>query len=145
MDDAIAEELEEALQGTSYIPRSPASPGASSSPQLPGKTPDRSPIPGHGLLRSPGLAGPVVRPLTQYGTAQEIMNVLPAPDEDAEPKDFEQRGVSFQENRKSTPWKMTPLRPMPNFALDQGVAEEPPALEATGEAALPEEASNTGF
>jgi hypothetical protein len=121
-------------------PKSPPAPGAEHSPQHPGETPDRSDIPGETVAVSPQIDGIPLRPLTQYGTAQEIMDLLPAPGEDAEPSDFEQPPASFQEQRKAYPWQLPPVRPTSAFALDQGIAEEPPALPA-GEAAALAEAS----
>ncbi len=116
--------------------KSPAAPGASRSPQRPGLTPDRSSIPGHSLEASPSISGAPLRPLTQYGTAQEIMNTMPAPEEDADPSDFEQSPAAFQEQRKAYPWQVPPVRPTSLFALDQGVATEPPALPGDEAAAL---------
>jgi hypothetical protein len=72
--------------------------------------------------------GPPIRPLTQYGSAEEILNALPAPDEEAEPNAFEQAPVASEEHRKAYPWQLPPRRPTAYFALDQGIAPEPPAL-----------------
>jgi len=72
----------------------------------------------------------VRRPLTQYGTAQEIMGVFPAPNEEAEKAEFEQATASVEELRKAYPWQLPPEGPTPVFALDQGVSPEPPALPA---------------
>jgi len=117
-------------------PKAPPAPGASSSPQRPGQTPDRSDIPGETVAASPPIDGIPWRPLSEDGTAQEIMNLLPAPGEDAAPSDFEQPPASFQEQRKAYPWQLPPVRPTSVFALDQGVAEEPPALPSGEAAAL---------
>ncbi|CAN5611430.1 hypothetical protein BH23CHL5_BH23CHL5_07230 [soil metagenome] len=117
-------------------PKSPTAPGASRSPQRPGLTPDRSSIPGHALEASPPTAGTLRRPLTQYGTAQEIMNTMPTPEEDADPTDFEQAPAALQEQRKAYPWQVPPVRPTSLFALDQGVVTEPPALPGDEAAAL---------
>jgi hypothetical protein len=118
--------------------RSPDAPGAIVSPQRPGETPDRTDIEGQALSAAPPLAGPPLRPLTQYVTAQEIMDVFPAPSEEAEPAEFEQAPASFQEKRKAYPWQLPPVRPTSVFALDQGVSAEPPALPAAEAAALAE-------
>lgn len=117
-------------------PRSPVAPGASKSPQRPGQTPDFTDIPGETVALSPPIDGIPLRPLSQYGAAQEIMNMLPAPGEDAEPSDFEQSPASFQEQRKAYPWQLPPVRPASVFALDQGMAEKPPALPGGEAAAL---------
>ena len=66
--------------------------------------------------------------MTEYGTAQQVMDLMPAPDEEAKPTDFEQPQSSFQERRKAYPWQVPPVRPTASFALDQGVSAEPPAL-----------------
>jgi hypothetical protein len=126
------------------VPNPPAAPGASHSPQHPGETPDWSDIPGEKVAKSPPIEGVPLRPLTQYGTAQEISNLLPAPTEDAEPSDFEQPPASFQENRKAHPWQLPPVRPTTVFALDQGVAEEPPALPGAEAKALAEASAVEG-
>ena len=117
-------------------PKPPSAPGASRSPQRPGQVPDRTDIPGETVDFSPPIEGIPLRPLTQYGTAQEIMDLLPAPGEEAQPGDFEQPPASFQEQRKAYPWQLPPVRPTSAFALDQGVAEEAPALPEGEAAAL---------
>lgn len=108
--------------------KGPKAPGASASPQIPGQVPDHSTVPGHFSTRVARPTGPVRRPLTQYGTAEEIMSVLPAPNEDAEKAEFEQATASVEELRKAYPWQLPPETPTSVFALDQGVAAEPPAL-----------------
>ncbi len=113
-------------------PKSPKAPGAVASPQMPGQVPDRSTIPGHFSTRVAPPTGPVRRPLTQYATAQEIIQVYPAPDEEAEKAEFEQATASGEELRKAYPWQLPPASPTPVFALDQGISPEPPAL-ATGD------------
>jgi hypothetical protein len=72
----------------------------------------------------------VRRPLTEYGTAQEIVGVFPAPNDEAEKAEFEQATASVEELRKAYPWQLPPKGPTAVFALDQGVASEPPALPA---------------
>ncbi|HEY7032918.1 MAG TPA: hypothetical protein VH482_16355 [Thermomicrobiales bacterium] len=109
-------------------PKSPPAPGAVASPQIPGQVPDRSTVPGHFSTRVARPAGPVRRPLTQYGTAQEIMHVFPAPNEEPDKSEFEQATASVEELRKAYPWQLPPDGPTAVFALDQGVAAEPPAL-----------------
>jgi hypothetical protein len=108
--------------------KSPPAPGAAASPQMPGQVPDRSTVPGHVGERVPRVVRPIRRPLTEYGTAQEIMHVFPAPDEEPQPAEFEQATASVEELRKAYPWQLPPTGPTPVFALDQGIAPEPPAL-----------------
>jgi len=117
-------------------PKSPKAPGAAASPQIPGQVPDRSTVPGHFSTRVPRPTGPVRRPLTQYGTAQEIMHVFPAPDEEPDKSEFEQATASDDELRKAYPWQLPPKSSTPVFALDQGVSPEPPTLPAAP--AIPE-------
>jgi hypothetical protein len=113
-------------------PKSLKAPGAVASPQMPGEVPDRSTVPGHFSTRVPRPAEPERRPLTQYGTAEEIMHVFPAPNEEPDKSEFEQATASVEELRKAYPWQLPPAGPTPAFALDQGVAAEPPVL-ATGQ------------
>lgn len=106
-------------------PKSPASPGASVSPQRPGMTPDRSGVPGHFSTR---VTAPATkrRPLTQYGTAEEIMRVFKRQAEDQiTPAHWEQATASFEELRKANPADLPPVRPA-RPALP--AAEEPEAL-----------------
>jgi hypothetical protein len=114
-------------------PKSPPAPGAAASPQMPGQVPDHSTVPGHFSTRVPRAVRPVRRPLTEYGTAQEIMHVFPAPEEEPQPAEFEQATASVEELRKAYPWQLPPTGPTPNFALDQGIAPEPPALPGSAE------------
>lgn len=109
-------------------PKSPPAPGAVASPQIPGEVPDHSTVPGHFSTRVARPTGRVRRPLTQYGTAEEIMHVFPAPEEEPDKSEFEQATASVEELRKAYPWQLPPVGPTPAFALDQGVAAEPPVL-----------------
>lgn len=120
-------------------PKLPPSPGASKSPQRPGQTPDWSNLPGHQRRQAPRVAGAVRRPLTQYGTAQEILDVYPSPDAEATKGQFEQAPASAEEMRKAYPWQLPPSGPTPVFRLDQGVITEPPALPHWTYEALPDE------
>jgi hypothetical protein len=110
------------------LPKSPKAPGAAASPQMPGQVPDRSTVPGHFSTRVARSSGSPQRPLTQYGTAQEIMHVYPAPNEEPAIAEFEQATASVEELRKAYPWQRTPKRPTPAFDLGYGVATEAPAL-----------------
>ncbi|MEZ4500823.1 MAG: hypothetical protein R2839_12310 [Thermomicrobiales bacterium] len=124
--------------------RSPASPGAWVSPHQPGKTPDHTDIRGQMVDAAPFRSGPSRRPLTQYGTAEEMGHLLPGPTENAAPSDFEQPPASFQEMRKALPWRNPPLRPTSGFALDQGISPTPPELPASESAALAESSAVDG-
>jgi hypothetical protein len=110
--------------------KAPKAPGAAFSPQIPGQVPDRSTVPGHFSTRVPRPTAPVRRPLTQYGTAQEIIHVFPAPNEEPDKAEFEQATASREELQKAYPWQTPPDHPTAVFALDQGVSPEPPALPA---------------
>jgi hypothetical protein len=112
----------------------PKAPGAWRSPQRPGQTPDRSTLPGHHFIQAPAPLGAPIRPAVEYLTAQQLANALPAPDEPAEPSDFEQAPASFEENRKKYPWMTPPRRPTPWFTLGDGISPTDPALAAGDEA-----------
>lgn len=104
-------------------PQGPVTPGGQSSPQHPGQVPDRSTVPGQYTTRVP-WATSVRRPLTEYGTAQAIMDVFAAkPGEEMEPSRFEQATASFEELRKAYPAQVPPVRPAPGYALEQGDAQ----------------------
>ena len=99
----------------------PVAPGAVSSPQEPGQVPDRSSVPERGTLPVPVPDEPVRRPLTEYGTAQEIMGVYDKDEMDpTDPARFVQAPPSYEELRKATPWLRTPMRPEPGYALAEG-------------------------
>jgi len=130
--------------GQTDPPTSPRTPGGSRSPQHPGATPDRSTIPGHGALPV-GRPGEARRPLSQYGTAQEIMRVYaPAPGEAMDPSRFEQATASYEEMRKAYPAQATPLRPGPGFALTTGdrIASETQEIGGPTPAALAAQAGD---
>jgi len=114
-------------------PVPPPAPGAVRAPHRPGEVPDRSSVPGFRGVSVPPARRPILRPLTQYGTAQELWGVFPKPDEEAEPAEFEQATAAFEERRKAYPWQTPPLEPTPYFALDQGVSPVPPALPGAEE------------
>jgi hypothetical protein len=91
--------------------KSPPAPGASVSPQRPGMTPDRSTIPGK-FSTQVSRPGTKRRPLTQYGTAEEIMKVFKkVPEDQIASKNFEQATASYEELRKAYPWELPPVRP----------------------------------
>lgn len=100
----------------------PQAPGAVKSPQVPGEVPDRSSIPDEGVLPVPpaSVQGEPMRPLTQYGTAQEIMGVYEKKDID-DPERFEMQPPSPEEQRKAFGHQLrTPRRPTPGYALAGG-------------------------
>src|SRR5215216_6358233 len=85
-------------------------PGARSSPQIPGQTIDQFSVPGHTNYRV-ARTTTVRRPLTQFGTAQEIMGVYaPKPGQENDPARFEQASASYEELRKADPALLTPVR-----------------------------------
>jgi hypothetical protein len=93
----------------------PPAPGAVSSPQIPGKVPDRSMVPGHGRLPVPKPVQ-VVHPLTEYGTAQRIMGVFElAPGEEDTKARWEQETAAYEELRKGDPSLLPPIRPARSF------------------------------
>lgn len=100
----------------------PPAPGAMKSPQVPGEVPDRSTIPDEGVLPVPpaSVQGEPMRPLTQYGTAEEIMGVFDKKDI-SDPTRFEMEPPSPEERRKAFGGMLrTPQRPMPGYALAGG-------------------------
>ena len=128
-------------------PQATESPGAQTSPQHPGEVPDRSTIPGHHSLRVP-RATTVRRPLTEFGTAQEIMNVFAAaPGKEMEPSRFEQATAAYEELRKAYPAQLPPARPAPGYALERGdaTASEMQAIEAGPAPSAPMTASGEAY
>jgi hypothetical protein len=115
-------------------PRKTPAPGAIASPQLPGDVPDRSTVPGHHSLRVP-RAKSVRRPLTQYGTAEEIMYTFRKHGDEITPEQFEQAPPSFQELRKVDLAALPPVRPAAGYILDE--AERPPVPIEPGTARKP--------
>jgi len=121
----------------------PQAPGAVKSPQVPGEVPDRSTIPEEGVLPVPPPApGEIRRPLIQYGTAEEIMDVYDKPGfEETDPRRFEQSPPSYEEQRKAFAGALrTPLRPQPGYALAAGTRmpnSRLAALQADAEANRP--------
>jgi hypothetical protein len=109
--------------------KSVPAPGAMTSPQVPGMVPDWTTVPTHvGEAHPPAQAK--IRPLTQYGTAEELAGVFRRkPMDQLEPSDFEQAPASFEEMRKGNPANLPPIRP--GLPLGQS-----PAL-AQGDDAMP--------
>ena len=95
-------------------------------------TPDRSSIPGFFSTRVP-KATEKRRPLSQYGTAEEIMQVYSRiPDAEMTPKDFEQANASFEELRRANPNALPPKRPaQPAIAAPETVEAIPAETSAS--------------
>jgi hypothetical protein len=95
-------------------------------------TPDRSTIPGESRRTAPP-AGANQRPVSQYGTAQEILQVF-TPGENGvwDKSDFEQAPSSQEEERKANPAALTPIRPVAGFALGESAAVDQVALLEAG-------------
>ena len=128
-------------------PLASEAPGAVSSPQLPGEVPDRSTVPGHHSTRVPRATN-VQRPLTEYGTAQALMNVFAAPPgKEMEPSRFEQATAAYEEMRKAYPAELPPSRPAPGYALERGdaTASEMQAIEAGPAPSAPMTASGEAY
>jgi hypothetical protein len=101
--------------------RFPQAPGAVRSPQIPGQVPDRSSVPDHDELPVALPTEPVRRPKVEYSTAQRIMGVFSATEENAtDPARFEQATASYEELRKADPALRTPMRPTGGYALAEG-------------------------
>lgn len=130
-------------RGLGELPAAPSAPGGGSSPQKPGQAPNRSTIPGQYRVRVPRVEHPT-RPLTEAGTAQEIMGVYAAkPGAEMDPARFEQATASYEELRKAYPAQLPPGRPRPGYALETGdaIAGEQQAIGgAMPAAALPSSA-----
>jgi hypothetical protein len=99
-------------------PQKTPAPGALASPQMPGQVPDRSTVPGHHSLRL-GPPATLRRPLTEYGTAEEIARVFRKFGDAITPEEFEQATASWEELRKADPAMLPPARPAPGYVLDE--------------------------
>src|SRR5215203_3179071 len=136
--NSIPTEDDPPLDDTSvHVPRAPQAPAATSSPQLPGMTPDQPALPGRSRGSVPPLASNR-RPLTEYGSAQRLLGLFtPEPGTELQPSDWEQGLSSTEELRKADPALLTPIRPLGGVGLGIGrttptIAQE--ALEAIGDA-----------
>jgi hypothetical protein len=120
-----------------HVPPSPAAPGAEHSPQRPGETPDTPDLVGKPRGSMQPLAS-VMRPLTEYGTAQRILGMYTfAAGAEVKPEDWEQGPSAQEEQRKAHTSLLTPDRPLSGYGLGLGrSAPELPAetLEAIGDA-----------
>ena len=136
--NSIPTEDDPPLDDTSvHVPRSPQAPGATSSPQLPGMTPDQPDLPGRGRGSLPPLASNR-RPLSEYGSAQRLLRLFtPEPGTELRASDWEQGPSAMEELRKADPALLTPIRPLGGIGLGIGrsaPAIAPEVLEAIGEA-----------
>jgi hypothetical protein len=136
--NSIPTEDDPPLDDTSvHVPRAPQAPAATTSPQLPGMTPDQPALPGRPRGSLPPLASNR-RPLTEYGSAQRLLGLFtPAPGTELQASDWEQGPSSTEELRKADPALLTPIRPLGGAGLGIGrstpaIAQE--ALEAIGDA-----------
>jgi hypothetical protein len=109
-------------------------PGGMMAPHAPGMLPDWTRVPTHVGEQTPPAVDKL-RPLTQYGTAEEMLGVFrQKPMDQLEPADFEQAPASPEEMRHADPALLTPIRPLAaleyNLAIDPG--QKTPEL-TTGE------------
>ena len=112
-----------------HSPPSPRSPGATSSPQMAGETPDDPDLPGRPRGTLPPLRNNR-RPLTEYGTAQRFLRLFtPPPGADLAPSDWEQGPAAFEERRKADPALLPPFRPLEGYGLGIGHSAPPIAAE----------------
>ncbi len=137
--NSIPTEDDPPLDDTSvHVPRTPQAPAATSSPQLPGMTPDQPALPGRPRGSLPPLASNR-RPLTEYGSAQRLLGLFtPKPGTELQPSDWEQGPSAMEELRKADPALLTPIRPLGAVGLGIGrstSAIAPEALEAIGDTA----------
>lgn len=120
-----------------HSPPAPRAPGATSSPQIPGMTPDDPDLPGKARGSLPPLAS-TRRPLSEYGSAQRFLRLFtPEPGTTLEAADWEQGPAAREELRKADPALTTPIRPLAGYGLGIGrsaPAVAPEALEAIGDA-----------
>jgi hypothetical protein len=136
--NSIPTEDDPPLDDTSvHVPRTPQAPAATSSPQLPGMTPDQPALPGRSRGSLPPLAS-TRRPLSEYGSAQRLLGLFtPKPGTELQPSDWEQGPSATEELRKADPALLTPIRPLGGVGL--GIGRSAPAitheaLEAIGDA-----------
>ncbi len=137
--NSIPTEDDPPLDDTSvHVPRTPQAPAATSSPQLPGMTPDQPALPGRARGSLPPLASNR-RPLSEYGSAQRLLGLFtPKPGTELQASDWEQGPSAMEELRKADPALLTPIRPLGGVGLGIGrstsaIATE--ALEAIGDTA----------
>jgi len=103
-------------------------PGGMTSPQGPGMTPNRTIVPGHVGFEHPA-ATDKARPLTQLGSAEEIMGVFRRkPEDELEASDFEQAGASYEEMSNADPALLTPFRPLDRVPTHAAQLEGGPAI-----------------
>ena len=129
--NSIPTEDDPPLDDTSvHVPRTPPAPAATSSPQLPGMTPDQPDLPGRPRGSLPPLASNR-RPLTEYGSAQRLLGLFtPEPGTELQAADWEQGPSSTEELRKADPALLTPMRPLGGVGLGIGRSTSAIATEA---------------
>lgn len=99
----------------------PEAPGAVKSPQIPGQVPDRSEVPGEGVLPVPAAVDPRP-PTTEFGTAQRIGRLYaPKDGNEDDPTRFELGPTSYEERRNAFPALGTPDRPTSGYQLGDGI------------------------
>lgn len=114
----------------------PEAPGAVQSPQIPGQVPDRSEVPGEGVLPVPAAVDPRP-PTTEFGTAQRIARIYaPTDGNEDDPARFELGPTSYEERRNAYPALGTPVRPTSGYQLGDGIRLKlGPAAVTAGEPA----------
>jgi hypothetical protein len=98
--------------------------------------PDRSEVPGEGVLPVPPAVNPRP-PLTEFGTAQRIIHLYaPRDGNEDDPARFELGPTSYEERRRAYPALLPPMRPTPGYQLADGsrLSFGAPALEEGGTA-----------
>ncbi|HQY30086.1 MAG TPA: hypothetical protein PK691_02310 [Thermomicrobiales bacterium] len=108
-------------------------PGGMIAPHFPGAQPDYTTVPAHvGEPTPPAIKK--VRPLSQYGSAEEIVDVFTSkPMDQLQPSDFEQATASPEEMRKQDISMLTPIRPLPGPGSDPALtAGDPPSAISPG-------------
>lgn len=117
-----------------HLPPPPPAPGAESSPQRPGATPDTPDLKGRPRGSEPPL-GNTMRPLTEYGTAQRLLHMFtPAPGTTLTAADWEQGPSSREEQLKAYPAMLTPVRPLSGYGLGLGRSAQSIAASASEDA-----------
>ncbi|MFM9105592.1 MAG: hypothetical protein ACKOWF_02700 [Chloroflexota bacterium] len=102
----------------------PDAPGAVGSPQIPGMTPDRGTVPGNTSAVIPRPTLGKRRPLSQLGTAEELIPVYTPSGEGGAwvAGDFDGAGAPIEEMRKVDPRLNTPHRPAPGYETARALA-----------------------
>jgi len=97
-------------------------PGAMVSPHAPGAIPDWTTVPTHVGEPIPPAAAKI-RPLSEYGSAEEISGVFhKKPMDELQAGDFEQAPATLEEMRKVDPANLPPTRPFSERGRDPEIA-----------------------